>query len=185
MSHLRIYCHKKKQQRCLAPAAFQMFLSKKNGIKETSVVNLRPVGSGSSYCCGFISDHCLTSPVCKWVEEKRCTSPGCELSLSVFFFFSFEWQKVPPSHEYQGQTASIIHNPAVLRCPYLHSYCRTSEWLSLFNIAAAAGPARAALGQQEKKKEEKGAHQWVAGWQIHKQDLVISYLLFELLSRVL
>lgn len=155
-----------------------------------------PAGAGSNTLILFMSDHRLTSQLGQIgkTDAQVVNFGGVFLvCFSVIFFVAivvFWVAESSSSHEYQGHPASIIHNPAVLRCPYLHSYCRTGEWLPLFNIAAAAGPARAALGQGRKKEKKKGGEkctpsQWVAGWWIHKQDLVISYLLSELLSSAL
>lgn len=133
------------------------------------------------YCCCLPSDRCLLAVCANRTQEKRSTAWWL-WTFSLCFWVA----ECSPSHEYQGQPASIIHHPAVLRCPYLHLYCRTSKWLSLFNIVAASPLQLLQLKDQPQLcSGAKSAHWWVAGWRIYKQGLVISYLLCELLNRVL
>lgn len=120
-------------------AVFEMHLLNKRD-KRDQVSSLAACSIGKHYCC-LRSDYSLM-----WPNRQRKREVYHRLWTSSFSFWVAECS---PSHEYQGQPASIIHNPAVLRCPYLHLYCRTSKWLSLFNIAAAEGPARVALRQKK------------------------------------
>lgn len=133
---------------------------KERGIKETSKFNQRPAASASVAAAVSLLTGIWRPCVQIGSKEKRSTARGCELSLSGFWV-----PECSPSHEYQGQPASIIHNPAVLRCPYLHLYCRTSKWLFLFNIVAASPLWLLQLKDQPELLwgKKKSVHWWVAG----------------------
>lgn len=128
--HLFIYCHK--QQQILPQQHFRCNSYRKRD-KIDKWTQPKTWSIQERYCCCLISDRCLLS---------MCANrhPGKEkYSVRLWTFSLCFWvADCSPSHEYQGQPASIIHQPAVLRCPYLHLYCRTSKWLSLFNIVAAS-----------------------------------------------
>lgn len=114
-------------------AAFYIHVLKRGGKRNKSQIQ----GEGLQHV-----EALLPLPrLCKQAEEKRSTSAGCELSL-------FEWQNVSPSHEYQGRPASIIHDPAVSKVLIFTLILQNQQWLSLFNIVGAEGPAGVTLGQK-------------------------------------
>lgn len=155
MHHLFIHCHSGFCSSCILDATL-----KEKEIKQPS----QPKGLKvlAAKLPPFVPEgHMCKWPVRKWKEHDI-----------VNFLPAFWVSKWFPSYESRGQSASIIHNPAVLRCPYLHLYCRTSKWLFPFLILRL--PALSDFCCQKSRQScsgAKSAHWWVAATQIYKQDL--------------
>lgn len=170
------------QRIVLAAALFSDAFLTEKGIKEVFEFQPKACSIWHRYCrhCLLTSDQRLTAACANRHQEKKKY-----WERLWTFSLGFWVAESSPSHEYQGQPTSIIHNPAVLRYPYLHLYCRTSKWLSLFNNVAATFSDFSNSKTSQSCSGAESVRGWAAGWWIYKQGLVISYLPFELLNRVL
>lgn len=131
--HLCIYCHKQPRSALSSSNLAPSLRGRKKIDKRDKRNQPKARSIRQRHCCCLTSDRRLTAMCANrhWGKEKYSTRLWT-------FPLCFWVAECSPSHEYQGQPPSIIHNPAVLRCPYLHLYCRTSKWLPLFNIVAAS-----------------------------------------------
>lgn len=109
-------------------------------------------------------------------SEGVQNSRGKEKYIARLWTFSFERKNIAPPMNIKGNLLPLCITQLFLRYRYLHLYCRTSKRLSLSNIVGPEGPASSGA---------KSVQWWVAVWWISKQGPVMSYLLFELLNRVL
>lgn len=114
-------------------------------------------------------------------KKRRSTIRGGELSLRAF-----EWQNVPPPMNTKGSLLPLFITQLFLGA---HIYTYIAEAASGFPFLISWLPALFDFccfwRTRHCRSGAKSAHWWVAGKHIYKQGLVILYLLFELLSRVL
>lgn len=71
-----------------------------------------------------------------------------EVHRRVVNFLFLSGRMFPPPMNIKDSLLPLFITQLFLRCSYLHLYCRSSEWLSLFNIVGAEGPDGVTLGQK-------------------------------------
>lgn len=71
-----------------------------------------------------------------------------EVHWRVVNFLFLSGRMFPPPMNIKDGLLPLFIPQLFLRCSYLHLYCRSCEWLSLFNIVGAEGPDEVTLGQK-------------------------------------